>query len=183
MRSCIFIMGTNCTGKSTLAREIIKREGNISRVSKLCTYTNNGRVAFGGSYASESSCGVGVDRLGKTSCLIDAICEAEKFGFDTFVAEGCIIGTFGMNITNALLLADNPTIVFLHANPETIKRRLYERSGSKLTRKIMDKQKSIINAVLKYKEIGVRVLAFNDKIRIEKIADHVKERLIELNKK
>lgn len=171
MTTAIYIIGTNCTGKSTIAREIIKREGGIENATRLCTYTN-GNVALAGSYASESHCGVGVDKLGNTKVLWQ--CATEAFSKRSiFVAEGMLLGTFGMNTTTPILAADKQLVVFLHASAETLAQRLKKRSHTPLTRKVMERQQAIAKVADKYKEIGVPVLEFSEKYPIEVIINQI----------
>ena len=60
MKTCVFISGTNCTGKSSLARELIAQCGGIDHTDEWNTYCGDGVTCFGGKYSMERKYG-GID--------------------------------------------------------------------------------------------------------------------------
>ena len=151
-------MGTNCVGKSTVLRQLIKEAGGISYVEDRVSYCSDGRTAAIGDYSKGKKI-EGVDSFGETKIVSDIIKRTER---DIVLFEGLKCGTFGESIQNALFQADNNLVVFLYATAECINDRLIKRSGKGIqTVQVLRQQRSNFNAALKYKEIGLPVLSFN----------------------
>lgn len=167
MKTCVFITGTNCTGKSSLAKALIAHFGGIERVDELCTYCNDGTTAFGGKYSAEKTFG-GIDGFNETKCLAKVV----ERGFESrnlIFCEGMYLHTFGLNLTNAMFKADRHLLVFLYAPVAVINQRLVERAGKGITNKaVISKQHAAAAAARKWQSIGVPVLAIDtDSIDIE----------------
>lgn len=94
MKKCVFITGTNCSGKSSLAWAIITRYGGVDRI------TND----------KGSSC---------TSRLAEVVEEGLKHR-DIIICEGSFLDTFGMNLMNALFKAEQQYVISLYADNLTI---------------------------------------------------------------
>jgi len=156
MKTCVFIIGTNGSGKSALAKELITRFGGIREVSKGFTGCNNGLVGFAGRYTLDSNYG-GVDSLNSTKALEEIIKKAFET-HEVIVCEGSYMDTFGMNLTNAMFIAQRHLVIFLYANNSVLHKRLKHRSGGGLTEKIISKQKRVARAAEKWKQVGVPVL-------------------------
>ena len=105
MKKCVFITGTNCSGKSSLAWAIITRYGGVDRI------TND----------KGSSC---------TSRLAEVVEEGLKHR-DIIICEGSFLDTFGMNLMNALFKAEQQYVISLYADNLTIFNRLGNRSNGK----------------------------------------------------
>ena len=177
MKTMVMISGGNGSGKSTLARALMNKAGGIASTSREITVCNDKRYAFAGKYNS-SKYG-GVDAINNTKELAD-IAEIAFKECEVFIAEGCNLGTFGMNMQNAFFKAQNQLLIFLYADTETIKRRLLNRVNTKadddkaqkrLTT-AMNRAKNARRAAVKWKSIGVQVVCVNTAaMDAEKCAD------------
>ena len=127
MSTCVFIIGTNCVGKTTLATEIMSRFGGIKDAKGDTTYCRDKRVTFAGVYKEGSKYG-GVDGLSQTKCLAGIVDRALQVSNVCF-CEGSYINTFGVNLTNAIFTAKQQLVVLLYAPVEVIRARLQCRSG------------------------------------------------------
>lgn len=159
MKTCVFITGTNCVGKTTLAKEIMKRFGGIKGATNDTTYCWDSRATFAGVYKDGLKHG-GVDRLNETKSLAGIVERALSVS-DVCFCEGSYFDTFGMNLTNAMFKAQQHLYVFLYAPCEVIHKRLKERSGKMITERIISKQQRTARAANKWQEIGVPVLCFD----------------------
>lgn len=177
MKTCVFIMGTNCTGKTSVARELLRLFGGISGEEEtgvgLITTTGCGRVAFAGRYDGVKF--GGVDYYGRTKdlCVVASVALAR---YDALVCEGMYVSSFGKNLTSTIYQADARLVVCLYADNETITRRLAKRSGTKMTEAVMRKQRICANAAKKYGENGCAVRFFDTAAtRTEEIAKFIYE--------
>lgn len=176
MSACVFIIGTNCVGKTTLAKEIMRRFGGIKDAKGDTTYCRDKRVTFAGVYKEGSKYG-GVDGLGQTKCLAEIVDRALQVSNVCF-CDGSYLNTFGVNLTNAIFTAKQQLVVFLYAPVEVIRARLQCRSGGGITKSIVSKQLQAARAAKKWSEIGVPVLCFDtSKITAEDIATKIIEKL------
>ena len=158
-KTCVFITGTNCTGKSTLAKELIARFGGIDSVSRTLTSCKNGLVCFAGRYDLTKRYG-GVDGFNSTKVLADVVLEGLQ-AHEVIVCEGSYFHTIGLNLTNAMFEAEQQLVVYLYAPAETLNARLLERSGKPLTPVMASKQKQCCVAARKWQQMGVPVLSFD----------------------
>ena len=165
-KTCVFINGTNGTGKSSLVREIIRACGGIDHTDEWNTYCTDGVTCFGGKYSKESKYG-GIDGLNQTRCLDKVVGNGLK-SCVVVICEGMNLDTFGLNLTNAMFLAERHLLVFLYAPVATIHQRLKDRSGKGITNKVISKQHNCARAAQKWQSIGVPVLAIDtSKISVE----------------
>ena len=167
-KTCVFITGTNAVGKSTLAWAFITRYGGVDRITNDVTYCVEGSLCLAGKYGVTRY--GGVDRITNergSSCTsrLESIVREGLENADTIICEGSFMNTFGLNLTNALFVADHQLIVSLYADPVTLYSRLTERSegrnGVRNYQRIIEKQKQAMIAARKYQSIGVPVLQFN----------------------
>lgn len=63
-KTCVFICGTNCTGKTTVAKALQARFGGIRATTSDTTYCNDSRACFAGRYKTDGKHG-GVDVLNR----------------------------------------------------------------------------------------------------------------------
>ncbi len=177
-KTCIFIIGTNGTGKTTLAKRIIESVGGgILSTTKEYTLLNNPKMAFVGSYDAAKKYG-GVDGLNKTRVL-RGIVEKLHASRPVVFCEGFFLNTFGDNLQNAMWVADNRYVVFLYASPAVINNRLYERSGRAVNESILTNQKAAFASALRWKKVGVKVVPINTgECTIEQELQIVKEKIL-----
>lgn len=171
----IIIMGTNCTGKTTLAKAIIEMFGGIDRTERNITYLKSKTPTIGlvGKYDGVKY--GGVDGLGCTSTL-QSIMSNILSDCDVAIAEGVKLGRFGLNIQRALFCAKTPIVICLYAPMQTIAERLAARSCGKITKQIAQDNKGIIRTASKYRDIGVRTLFFDtSKITTKEIVEQLNE--------
>lgn len=167
MKTCVFILGTNAVGKSTLAREVIARFGGVAEVTPNATYCRRGHVCLAGKYRDGGRFG-GVDGLrapggsSGTRMLADAVGDALRRA-DTIFCEGSYMNTFGLNMTNAMFKAQRHLVVMLYAPPQVIADRLVARSGSLKNgfAQTLNKQRQALAASRKWQTVGVRVMMFD----------------------
>ena len=180
MKTCVFISGTNCTGKSSLARELIAQCGGIDHTDEWNTYCGDGVTCFGGKYSMERKYG-GIDGFNQTKCLDQVVWNGLKT-CDVVICEGMYLHTFGLNLTNAMFLAERHLLVFLYAPGATIHQRLIDRSGKGITNKaVISKQHNCARAAQKWQSIGVPVLTFDtSKISVEAEAQLILAKIKEL---
>lgn len=181
MKTCVFIIGTNCSGKSALARKLIERSGGIKEATKELTTCGNGVVGLAGKYAIDSNYG-GVDSLNGTKQLEKILRAGFEF-CEVIICEGSYMDTFGMNLTNAMFVAQKHLVVFLYATQEELAKRLKERSGGELTERITSKQQRVSRAAVKWNGIGVPVYCVDSgKVSLDREADTVIQLIEELSK-
>lgn len=68
---CAFIIGTNCTGKTSAVKEVIRMLGGATSADKWLTKVANKEWCFAGKY-DEGKFG-GVDRWGETKPLANVV--------------------------------------------------------------------------------------------------------------
>lgn len=180
MKTCVFISGTNCTGKSTLAKELIRLCGGIESNDELCTYCNDGVTALGGKYSMERKYG-GIDGFNETKILAKVV-ERGLESREVVICEGMYLNTFGLNLTNAMFKAERHLLVFLYAPVATIHQRLIDRSGNGITNKfVIEKQHKAARAAQKWQQIGVPVIVFDtSKVSVEEEAQTIIAKIKEL---
>lgn len=170
MKTCVFITGTNCVGKTTLVKAILEKHGGISSYEDKITYSNDGKVAFAGKYDGKYG---GVDGLNSVKILESLTIKAfEKV--DVFMAEGLKLHSFGLSLQKALFTAQYHIVVFLYAPLKELDARLKERSGTRISEAIAKDQIAIKNAFLKWQEVGVKTLFFDtSKVDIKTIEETI----------
>ena len=167
MKTCVFILGTNCVGKTTLARAIIARFGGVALYEDSVTCCRDCGVCLAGRYREGGKFG-GVDGLKSksgssgTSMLANAVEHALRKG-DTVFCEGSYMNTFGLNLTNAMFKAERHLVVGLYADAQTIASRLETRSGGlkKGFGLTLNKQRQMLSAARKWQSVGIRVMLFD----------------------
>ncbi len=171
MKKCVFITGTNCSGKSSLAWAIITKYGGVDRIANDVSYCKEGTICFAGRYG-ETKYG-GVDRItnDKGSSCTSRLAEVVEDGLkhrEIIICEGSFLDTFGINLMNALFKAEKQYVISLYADNLTILNRLENRSNGRngkrtvqSVRRVFDKQLRCMRAAKKWQEIGVRVLQVN----------------------
>lgn len=174
MKACVFIMGTNGTGKTSVARALIAKFGGVSREEEsghgVVSITAAG-VAFAGRYEGVKF--GGVDYLGKTSGL-SGLASYAFTRSNALVCEGMYMGSFGKNLTSTMYQAEARLAVLLYANHATIDTRLAKRSGTGITEAVMKKQQTCANAARKYASSGCSALSFDTDIYdCERIAETI----------
>lgn len=173
MTTCVFITGTNCAGKTTLAKELIKRFGGYGSVSRELTICKDSRYVFVGPYADEKKYG-GVDALNQTKIIEPILRKAFSEGAEYGFCEGQYMQTFGLNLTNAMFAAERHLVVCLVAPLEVIQRRLKERSGTDINKSIAAKQQTLLRSAKKWAQIGVPTIIINTaENSTEQIADKI----------
>lgn len=162
MKTCVFIIGTNATGKTSLARELIQMFGGIAGEeetgSGLITLTGGGRAVFAGRY--EGAKFGGVDYYGQTRNLPD-VAQFALARYDALVCEGMYVSSFGKNLTSTIYQAEARLVVCLYADNATLDYRLAKRSGTKITESVMKRQRTCATAAKKYGENGCAVRFFD----------------------
>lgn len=171
MKTCIFLIGTNCVGKTTLAKSILKDNGWIGSYEDKITYSKNKKIAFAGKY-DDGKFG-GVDGLGEVKNL-HSIVETALMNCNTIVCEGVKLHSFGLSLQKAIFKAKRQLVVFLYCPSIELSKRLQERSNGKLTKEIMKDQRSTFNSLRKWGSIGVQTLKFDtSKTDIETIKRNI----------
>ena len=177
MKTVVFITGTNCAGKSTLARDLIRHYGGIKEEEETLTICADVRVTFAGTGYDVSSTNCGVDKIKNTRSLAKVVKQG-MIRSDCVICEGSFLNTFGMNLTNALFCGEQALVVFLYANLSVINRRRVERSGKPLNGHIVQRQRGAVRAAVKWQDIGVPVLTIDTSTRTpEQIAEIVINKL------
>jgi shikimate kinase len=176
-KTCVFIIGTNCVGKTTLAKTLIKLHGGVAEVRDDVTYLRDGRFSIVGRYRDESKYG-GLDGINRTDTLKD-ICKTALLTSDCVFCEGRYLGTFGLNPMQALFVAERQFIVYLYCNVKELLNRNLQRTGYQantggVIRNMVDKQRIMLNSACKYASIGVTVLSFDTSLHTsEAIAERI----------
>lgn len=188
-KTCVFIIGTNAVGKSSVARSLIEHYGGVDRIEEQVTYAADNSAAFAGPY-KQRFCGVDriVDEQGHQSTgLLAGVVETALKTADVCFCEGSYMDTFGLNVTNAIFKAQRQLVVFLYASPSVLYNRIIERNGGKRGGRngngvrfemVVDKQKRCLRAARKWVSIGVPVLSINtEDFTPEEIANQILNRL------
>ena len=185
MKTCVFITGTNGVGKTTLAKELQERFGGILATRGDVTYCRNGKCAFAGAYEGQGKYG-GVDALRneRGSSCTSRLAEVVNRAFrtcDVIFCEGMMMHSFGLNLTNAMFIADSGFVVFLYSPATVINERLKNRSNKKVTISILNNQKATAASARKWAEIGVPVLTYDtSKVDASDIAEQIIKNIPEL---
>ena len=141
MKTCVFITGTNCVGKTTVAKRLQEHFGGLRNNTKDTTYCNDSRVCFAGIYKNDIKHG-GVDVLKETRSLADIV----RRGFqtcDVVFCEGSYLDTFGQNLLNAIFAGDKQLYVYLYCSgAELIIRQTQRTDNQSITGEVL---KSILN--------------------------------------
>lgn len=160
MKTCVFITGTNATGKTSVAKALINAYGGIRQAGKWLTVCNDSRYCFAGKYDTERKFG-GVDGFNQTKVLEGVVREGLK-NSEVIICEGMYLHTFGLNLTNAMFAAERHLICFLYAPPAVIHQRLKDRAGEGIVSKaVIQKQNNCYVAAQKWASIGVPVMLFD----------------------
>lgn len=177
MKTVVFIIGTNCAGKSTLARELIERFGGVKSEQGTFTICNDARHCFAGTGYAAATTQCGVDKLHTTTMLADTVKLALTQG-DCVFCEGQNLNTIGMNLTNAIFQGEKQLVIFLYASPRILNNRRLARSGKVLNKQMLRKQSGNARAAAKWQKIGVSVVAIDTSDKTPRqIADIVIEKL------
>lgn len=175
-KTCIFIIGTNGVGKTTLAKEFINEFGGIKELSRNLTICNDGETCLAGFYNEDKKYG-GVDGLNSTKVL-EQIVDGALSKYERIICEGSFLNSFGINLTNAIFRAEKQLVVFLYAPISVLNKRLSERSGNKISQSVINKQNGCLRSARKWAQIGVPVLSFDtSKTGMSLIVESIKERL------
>ena len=179
MKTCVFIIGTNCSGKSTLARGLMAKFGGIITTDNKLTRCVDKRCAFAGKYDKKTAYG-GVDTLNATAPLAAIVREGLQVS-DVIVCEGSYLDTFGMNLTNAIFEARAQLVVFLYLGSAELQRRLKERSGGVVKDTIIKKQVRCLRCAEKWKSVGVPVMLIDTgKNNPDQVTEQVYNKIIKL---
>lgn len=166
-KTVIFICGTNCSGKTTVAKALQEHYGGIARTTSDTTFCKDSGVAFAGIYREGRKHG-GVDALNRTDTLAGIIRRAFLTA-DTVFCEGSYLDTFGQNLCNALFAGQRCLYVFLYCNSDELARRNKERLSksnrggqrSGVLSRMMNKQRRVLASAKKFASIGVPVLSID----------------------
>lgn len=177
-KTVVFITGTNCVGKSTLARNLIKHYGGIKAETDTLTLCADSRVCFAGTgYGGRSKCCCGVDKLGKTRVLAEVVTRGLEIS-DCVICEGVYMGSIGLNLTNAMFAGDNTLLVFLYARMAALNSRRLQRSDKPANVHMATRQNGAAQAAKKWQSMGVNVLAIDTTYKtLEEVADLVINKL------
>lgn len=180
MKVNVFIIGANATGKTTLAKNLIKRFGGITESGKPISLVADSRVAFVGLYEDDRKI-CGVDTLEGSKALAGGVQAAHSKGRDIVVAEGMLMHTFGLNLTNAMFLAEKHLVVFLWCPVAEIINRLKIRTVNARWGQLSTHYKPIARTACRWQSIGVPVMTFNSaETSADDIADSVYAKIEEL---
>lgn len=175
MKRLVLIYGTNGVGKTTLAKEIIKRCGGIEKFEADITYLRNGKVSLAGKYSVKYG---GLDWLNSTKILPTLAMEAFKRS-DTLIIEGKMSGSFDGNIGVTSYAADSVLCIPLFCNLKTLDERIKQRGGGGVTEHIVKDQKKALNISKKWKEAGAVIMPFDTStMNAETIADDVLKKIL-----
>lgn len=161
-KTCVLIMGTNATGKTSLVKALINHYGGIGSSDKTLTVCNDPRISLAGHYDLEKKYG-GVDGFNQTRCLEGIVRNALQ-QHEAIICEGSYFDTFGMNLLNAAFAAKKQLVVLLYAPPKELNRRLLERAGAGVKESVLKKQRRCVTAAKKWASIGVPVLSFDTSV-------------------
>ena len=176
MKTCVFITGTNCTGKTAVAKALIQKFGGIKEATKEHTFCNDTRVCFAGKYTDDGRFG-GVDGFNNTRTLAGVVERGLEI-CDVIVCEGMYMHSFGLNLTNAMFIAEKHLVVFLYADGLTIAKRIKERSGNNIGVAVLPKQRGANSSAKKWQSIGVPVLPLDTtKYTVEQEAELIYQKI------
>lgn len=173
MTFCTMIMGTNGVGKSTLARTIQQRLGGIQTYANEISYLSDGESFFLGKYAGVKL--GGVDYINEAKKLAQIARKGLKTHKNCFM-EGRYINTISQYLLNVLFSFDRQLVVLLYLPEDKIRERIIQRTGvfKGDMPYILKAQKNAMNAMVKYKAMGVPILCINtSEISPDDIADKI----------
>lgn len=167
-KTCVYLIGTNCAGKTSVAKALINKLGGVRACKNGVTYTNGG-VAFAGKYDVKYG---GVDNLNCTRILADVVSTA-FISVDTIICEGVRLKSFGGNLTRAMYLADRRYVFYLHVGVQELRRRLFLRSAtSEPTKETLHQIKECNSAIKKWQSHGCNTAVFDtEKWSIDEMAE------------
>lgn len=161
-KTCVFLIGTNCSGKTTCAKELIRLCGGMTGQNKWLTQVADGRFCFAGKYG-DGRYG-GVDSWNETKPL-RAVVERALTAHDVIVCEGVKLHNNGGNLSTALFSAERRIVVFLYAPAKVLDARLRARSGSSVTLAILKDQQACARSLKRWAGMGgVKTLAFDTSV-------------------
>ena len=166
-KTCVFICGTNCTGKTTVAKALQARFGGIRATTSDTTYCNDSRACFAGRYKTDGKHG-GVDVLNRTDTLAGIVKNGLQTA-DVVFCEGSYLDTFGQNLLNAIFAGEKQLYVFLYCSQKILTERNWARLDDKnrggqrqeVIARMMNKQRRVLSSAKKYASIGVPVLTID----------------------
>lgn len=166
-KTCVFICGTNCTGKTTVAKALQAHFGGIAKTTADTTYCVDSRAAFAGRYKTDGKHG-GVDILNRTDTLAGIVKNAFRTA-DVVFCEGSFLDTFGQNLLNALFAGERAVYIFLYCNSDELVRRNWARLSEKnrggqrtyVIGRMMKKQRLVLSSAKKYASVGVPVISID----------------------
>lgn len=164
MKTCVFITGTNCVGKTTIAKKLQEYFGGIRETTKDTTYCNDSRACFAGIYRDGLKHG-GVDALNQTKSLA-GIVQRGLQTCDVVFCEGSYLDTFGQNLLNAIFAGQAQLYVYLHCNSTTLAKRNAQRANNQtimggVLGRMINRQNRTFLAAQKYASIGVPLMSFD----------------------
>lgn len=171
MKTCVFLIGTNCSGKTSLAKTLIARLGGARTATKWLTETGDSRFCFAGRYSNGSRYG-GVDGWNETKPLRQVV-ETALQSHEVIICEGVKLHNNGANLANALYQADQRVVCLLYAPAQVLNQRLRERSGGYASLAILKDQQACARSLKKWQKMGgVNVMHFDTSITsIDECAD------------
>lgn len=152
MKTCVFLIGTNCSGKTSLAKTVINRLGGARYSSKWLTEVGDGRFCFAGKYSEESRYG-GVDGWNETKPLRSVV-EQALTTHEVIICEGVKLHNNGANLSTALYAAEQRLVCLLYAPAQVLNDRLKARSGAKVTEAILKDQQACARSLKKWQNMG-----------------------------
>lgn len=153
----ILITGTNCTGKSTLVRNLIKFFGGVKRTEgkwmTLCEYAGK-KIGIAGVYGNANTA-CGYDAAYKYKKLPEIAEAAKKNCCDYVFAEGMTLHTFGLIPTLFLFEYSDGHFVFnLRADMKKLEERLIVRTGVGERKNVLKNAECAARSAKKFAEIG-----------------------------
>lgn len=184
MKTLIYITGTNCSGKSTIARKIIEYSGGVTSVEKHCGKSVSvcrDNLALAGLYNGVKF--GGADGFCETKCF-EGVARSVFKSHDTIVFEGMYVNTFGNNLINAAFAAEKQLVVFLYTPAKELQKRLRERSATKLDVSFIKRQGNVARAARKWASIGIPLLVIDtSKTSIEESAKQIMDKITKISGK
>lgn len=153
MKSCVFLIGTNGSGKTSIAKQLIQLMGGVTQSNKWITRVQNKSYCFAGKYNDTSKYG-GVDGWGAVRPLPGVVEEALK-DHDCIICEGVKLHSNGPYLCNALFKAERQMVFLLYAPPQVLHDRLIKRSGNGVTKEILKDQQACARSLSKWALYGV----------------------------
>lgn len=183
-KTVVFVCGTNCTGKTTVAKALQQHFGGIVETTADTTYCADSRVAFAGRYKADGKHG-GVDVLNRTDTLAGIVKNAFRTA-DIVFCEGSFLDTFGQNLCNAIFAGQRCLYVFLYCNRDELTRRNWARLSdtnrggqrNEVIDRMMNKQRRVLSSAKKFASIGVPVVSIDSaKVSTDEIVQLILKRL------